>query len=154
MRSAAHPNNLFLRSCQGTPKSLRAAGLPFSTALAPELIEFLKDKQINKSSRLQLVLPLSTKLLCRIVNALLLAANTASIAAHALDSWLIDPKHSVATCLWDRKRISCKLLWLALAVRSRIQRSWRSEFTLKTVGYAGKADYASNSCVVQGSTRR
>jgi hypothetical protein len=49
------------------------------------------------SSRLQRVLPLSTKLLCRAVNLLLLAATTASIAAHAQDSWQIDQKHSVAT---------------------------------------------------------
>ena len=49
------------------------------------------------SSRLQQVLPLSTKLLWRIVSLLLLAATTASIAANAQDSWQIDPKHSVAT---------------------------------------------------------
>jgi polyisoprenoid-binding protein YceI len=48
-------------------------------------------------SRSQRVLPPSTKLLCRIVNLLLLAASTASIAAHAQDSWQIDSKHSVAT---------------------------------------------------------
>ena len=48
-------------------------------------------------SRLQRVLPFSTKLQCRVVSLLLLAATTASIAAHAQDSWQIDPKHSVAT---------------------------------------------------------
>ena len=48
------------------------------------------------SSRLQRGLPLSTKLLCRIVNLLLLAATTASIAAHAQDSWQVDPNLSVA----------------------------------------------------------
>jgi hypothetical protein len=39
MRLAAHPNNLFLEKLSGL-KSLRAAGLPFGTALALELIEF------------------------------------------------------------------------------------------------------------------
>src|ERR1700756_4758856 len=49
------------------------------------------------NSRLQRVLPHSTKRLYRIVNLLLLAATTVPIAAHAQDSWQIDPKHSVAT---------------------------------------------------------
>jgi len=49
------------------------------------------------SSCLQRVLPHITKRLYRIVNLLLLAATTVPIAAHAQDSWQIDPKHSIAT---------------------------------------------------------
>jgi len=49
------------------------------------------------SSRLQVVLPLSSKLRRRIAILLLLAATSASTAAHAQDTRQIDPKHSVAT---------------------------------------------------------
>jgi hypothetical protein len=46
MRWAAQSNNLFLEKLSGALKIFTCAGLPFGTALALELIEFLKDKQI------------------------------------------------------------------------------------------------------------
>jgi hypothetical protein len=96
-------------------------------------------------SRLQQVLPLSTKLLCRIVSLLLLAATTASLAAHAQDTWQIDPKYSVATLSMGSganqlqiglARVSGEVVFKSSDPRDRI-------VTLKIIADARAADYAS-----------
>ncbi len=98
-------------------------------------------------SRLQQVLPLSTKLLCRIVNLLLLAATTASIAAHAQDAWQIDPKHSVATLSLGSKanQLQSGLARVSGEVVFESSDPGDPIVTLKIVGDPRAADYESMS---------
>jgi hypothetical protein len=99
------------------------------------------------SSRLQRVLPFSTKLLCRVMNLLLLAATTASIAAHAQDSWQIDPKHSVATLSLGSGANQLQIGLARVSGEVEFESSDPGDpiVTLKIVGDARKADYASMS---------
>jgi hypothetical protein len=96
------------------------------------------------SSRLQRVLPLTTKLLCRIVNLLLLAA-TASIAAHAQDAWQIDPKHSVATFSLGSGANQLQIGLARVNGEVVFESSGPGDpiVTLKLAGNAQAADYAS-----------
>jgi hypothetical protein len=98
------------------------------------------------SSRLQRVLPLSTKLLCRVVNLLLLAATTASIA-HAQDSWQIDPQHSIATLSLGSGASQLQIGLARVSGEVEFEPSDPGDpiVTLKMVGDARKADYASMS---------
>jgi hypothetical protein len=99
------------------------------------------------SSRLQQVLPLSTKLLWRIVSLLLLAATTASIAANAQDSWQIDRKHSVATLSMGSGANQSQIGLARVSGEVVFEPSDRGDpiVTLKIVGDARAADYASMS---------
>jgi hypothetical protein len=99
------------------------------------------------SSRLQRVLPLSTKLLCRVMNLLLLAATTASIAAHAQDSWQIDPKHSVATLSLGSGANQLQIGLARVSGEVVFEPSDPGDpiVTLKIIGDTGEADYASMS---------
>jgi hypothetical protein len=105
-----------------------------------------KEKQ-NMNSRLQRVLPFSTKLRCRVVSLLLLAATTASIAAHAQDSWQIDPKHSVATLSMGSgaNQLQNGLARVSGEVVFESSDPGDPIVTLKIVGDARAADYASMS---------
>src|ERR1700757_5429135 len=97
------------------------------------------------SSRLQQVLPLSTKLLCRSMNLLLLAATTASIAAHAQDAWQIDPKHSVATFSLGSGANQLQIGLARVNGEVVFESSGPGDpiVTLKLAGDAQAADYAS-----------
>jgi hypothetical protein len=99
------------------------------------------------SSRLQPVLPLTTKLLRRIVNVLLLAATTASIAAHAQDGWQIDPKYSVATLSLGSGASQLQIGLARVSGEVVFESSDPGDpiVTLKIVGDAREADYASMS---------
>jgi hypothetical protein len=95
-------------------------------------------------SRLQQVLPLSTKLLCR-VSLLLLAATTASTAAHAQDTWQIDPKYSVATLSMGSgaNQLQIGLARVSGEVAFKSSDPGDPIVTLKIIGDAQAADYAS-----------
>jgi hypothetical protein len=97
------------------------------------------------SSRLQPVLPLTTKLLRRIVNVLLLAAT--SIAAHAQAGWQIDPKYSVATLSLGSgpSQLQIGLARVSGEVVFESNDPGDPIVTLKIVGDAREADYASMS---------
>src|SRR5690349_3042762 len=99
------------------------------------------------SSRLQRGLPLRTKLLCRGVNLLLVAATTASISAHAQDSWQVDPKHSVATFSLGSgaNQLQIGLARVSGEVVFESSDPGNPIVTLKIVGDAREADYASMS---------
>jgi polyisoprenoid-binding protein YceI len=99
------------------------------------------------NSRLQRVLPHSTKRLRRSVNLLLLAATTASIAAHAQDSWQIDPKHSVATLSLGSgaNQLQIGLARVSGEVVFESSNPGDPIVTLKIVGDPREADYASMS---------
>jgi hypothetical protein len=99
------------------------------------------------SSRLGRVLPLSNKLLCRIVNLLLLAATTASIAAQAQDSWQIDPKYSVAILSLGSgaNQLQVGLARVSGKVEFESSDPGNPVVTLQIVGEARAADYASMS---------
>jgi len=99
------------------------------------------------SSRLQPVLPLTTKLLHRIVNVLLFAATTASVAARAQDNWQIDPKHSVATLSLGSgaNQLQIGLARVSAEVVFEFSDPGDPIVTLKIVGDAREADYASIS---------
>jgi polyisoprenoid-binding protein YceI len=105
------------------------------------------DRETNMSSRLQRVLPISTKLLWWVVNLLLLAATTASIAAHAQDSWQIDPKHSVATLSLGSGANQLQIGLARVSGEVIFESSDPGDpiVTLKIVGDAREADYASMS---------
>src|SRR5579864_8668151 len=108
------------------------------------------------SSRLQQVLPLSTKLLWRIVSLLLLAATTASIAANAQDSWQIDRKHSVATLSMGSGANQSQIGLARVSGEVVFEPSDRGDpiVTLKIVGDARAADYASMSFSSKRSAMR
>ena len=99
------------------------------------------------NSRLQRVLPHSTKRLRRSVNLLLLAATTASIAAHAQDSWQIDPKHSIATLSLGSgaNQLQIGLARVSGEVVFESSNPGDPIVTLKIVGDPREADYASMS---------
>src|ERR1700752_250862 len=99
------------------------------------------------NSRLQRVLPHSTKRLRRSVNLLLLAATSASIAAHAQDTWQIDPKHSIATLSMGSgaHQLQNGLARVSGEVVFKFSHPGRPIVTLKIVGDAPAADYASMS---------
>jgi len=99
------------------------------------------------SSRLQPVLPLTTKLLHRIVNVLLFAATTASVAARAQDNWQIDPKHSVATLSLGSgaNQLQIGLARVSGEVVFESSDPGDPTVTLKLAGNARAADYASMS---------
>jgi hypothetical protein len=99
------------------------------------------------SSRLQPVFPPATKLLRRIVNVLLLAATTASIAAHAQDGWQIDPKYSVATLSLGSGASQLQIGLARVSGEVVFESSDPGDpiVTLKIVGDAREADYASMS---------
>jgi hypothetical protein len=110
---------------------------------------FVSDQRRREimSSRLQQVLLPNTKLRCRIVSLLLLAATTASIAAHAQDSWQIDPKHSVATLSLGSvaNELQIGLARVSGEVVFKSSDPGDPVVTLKIVGDARAADYASMS---------
>ena len=99
------------------------------------------------SSRLQPVLPLTTKLLHRIVNVLLFAATTASVAARAQDNWQIDPKHSVATLSLGAGANQLQIGLARVSGEVVFESSDPGDpiVTLKIVGDPRAADYASMS---------
>src|SRR6267143_2153147 len=99
------------------------------------------------SSRLQPVPPLTTKLLRRIVNLLLLSATTSSIAAHAQDGWQVDPKYSVATLSLgsEASQVQIGLARVSGAVVFESSDPGDPIVILKIVGDAREADYASMS---------
>ena len=105
------------------------------------------------SSRLQRGLPLSTKLLCRIVNLLLLAATTASIAAHAQDSWQVDPNLSVAALSLGSGANQLQIGLARVSGEVVFESSDPGDpiVTLKVFGDAPKADYASMSFISKSS---
>jgi hypothetical protein len=87
---------------------------------------------------------------------LLLAATTASIAAHAQDTWQIDPKHSVATLSMGSgaNQFQIGLARVSGEVVFRSSDPGDPIVTLKIVGDARAADYASMSFSARRSAIR
>ena len=108
------------------------------------------------NSRLQRVLPFSTKLLCRVVSLLLLAATTASIAAHAQDSWQIEPKYSIATLSLGSgaNQLQIGLARVSGEVVFESSDPGDPVVTLKILGDARAADYAGLSFSSKRSATR
>lgn len=127
------------------PAFALALELQLHSSMATKLCQ--TEGETNLSSRLQQVLPLSTKPLCRIVNLLLLAPTTASIAAHAQDSWQIDPNYSVATLSLGSGANQLRIGLARVSGEVVFESSDPGDpiVTLKIVGDARAADYASMS---------
>jgi hypothetical protein len=107
------------------------------------------DKELNVKSLLQNVLSLSTNVVSPLIMLLVFATATVSIPACAQDLWQIDPKHSVATLSLGSGASQLQVGLARVSGEVEFEPSDPGDpiVTLKIVGDAREADYASMSFI-------